>query len=104
MKLGMIGETIVNLMFIYDRIMPPSENTAVNRISALFRERLLTQDLVDILHALRKVRNKAVHENYSSVEDGKVLLQMAHSLCEWFMQTYGDWNYQTVPFVMPTDS
>lgn len=94
----------LNLMFTYDRIMPPSENTAVNRIGVLFREGLLTQDLVDILHALRKVRNKAVHENYSSVEEGKVLLQMAHSLCEWFMQTYGDWNYQTVPFVMPTDS
>lgn len=47
MKLGMIGETIVNLMFIYDRIMPPSENTAVNRISVLFREGLLTQDIVD---------------------------------------------------------
>ena len=104
MKLGMIGETVVNLMFTYDRIVPPSENTAVNRIGVLFREGLLTQDLVDILHALRKVRNKAVHENYSSVEDGKVLLQMAHSLCEWFMQTYGDWNYQAVPFVMPTDS
>lgn len=104
MKLGMIGETVVNLMFTYDRIIPPSENTAVNRIGVLFREGLLTQDLVDILHALRKVRNKAVHENYSSVEEGKVLLQMAHSLCEWFMQTYGDWNYQTVPFVMPTDS
>ncbi|WP_195451465.1 type I restriction-modification system endonuclease [Anaeromassilibacillus sp. 1001302B_160321_C8] len=104
MKLGMIGETVVNLMFTYDRIMPPSENTAVNRIGVLFREGLLTQDLVDILHALRKVRNKAVHENYSSVEEGKVLLQMAHSLCEWFMQTYGDWNYQSIPFVMPTDS
>lgn len=104
MKLGMIGETIVNLMFTYDRIMPPPENTAVNRIGVLFREGLLTQDLVDILHALRKARNKAAHENYSSVEEGKVLLQMAHSLCEWFMQTYGDWNYQAVPFVMPTDS
>lgn len=104
MKLGMIGETVVNLMFTYDRIMPPSENTAVNRIGVLFREGLLTQDLVDILHALRKVRNKAAHENYSSIEEGKVLLQMAHSLCEWFMQTYGDWNYQTVPFVMPTAS
>ena len=104
MKLGMIGETVVNLMFTYDRITLPSENTAVNRIGVLFREGLLTQDLVDILHALRKVRNKAVHENYSSVEEGKVLLQMAHSLCEWFMQTYGDWSYQPVPFVMPTDS
>ena len=99
MKLGMIGETVVNLMFTYDRIMLPSDNTAVNRIGVLFREGLLTQDLVDILHALRKVRNKAVHENYSSVEEGKVLLQMAHSLCEWFMQTYGDWNYQPVPSV-----
>ena len=99
MKLGMIGETIANLMFTYDRIALPADNTAVNRITVLSREGLLTQDLADILHALRKVRNKAVHENYSSVEDGKVLLQMAHSLCEWFMQTYGDWNYQNEPFL-----
>lgn len=103
MKLGMIGETIVNLMFTYDRIALPFENTAVNRITTLFREGLLTQDLVDILHALRKTRNKAVHDNYSSVSDGKTLLQMAHGLCEWFMQTYGDWNYQNQPFVMPVE-
>lgn len=99
----MIGETVVNLMFTYDRITLPAENTAVNRIAVLFREGLLTQDLVDILHALRKVRNKAVHENYASVVDGKVLLQMAHSLCEWFMQTYGDWNYKNKPFVLPAN-
>lgn len=103
MKLGMIGETIVNLMFTYDRIAVPIDNTAVNRITVLFREGLLTQDLVDILHALRKVRNKAVHENYASVEEGKVLIQMAHSLCEWFMQTYGDWEYRNKPFTMPVD-
>lgn len=103
MKLGMIGETIVNLMFTYDRITLPTDNTAANRIAVLFREGLLTQDLVDILHALRKVRNKAVHENYTSVEEGKALLQMAHSLCEWFMQTYGDWDYENKPFAMPSD-
>ena len=103
MKLGMIGETIVNLMFTYDRITLPTDNTAANRIAVLFREGLLTQDLVDILHALRKARNKAVHENYTSVEEGKALLQMAHSLCEWFMQTYGDWDYENKPFVMPSD-
>ena len=82
MKLGMIGETIVNLMFAYDRIALPTENTAVNRITVLSREGLLTRDLVDVLHALRKARNKAVHENYASVDEGKVLLQMAHGLCE----------------------
>lgn len=103
MKLGMIGETIVNLMFTYDRITPPIDNNAANRINTLAREGLLSQDLINILHALRKIRNKAVHENYTSISDGKVLLQMAYKLCEWFMQTYGDWSYQNQPFVMPVE-
>ncbi|MCI8518529.1 MAG: type I restriction-modification system endonuclease [Hungatella sp.] len=103
MKLGMIGETIVNLCFTYDRIPLPRENTAVNRIDSLFREGMISRDLADVLHALRKTRNKAVHENYSSPEDGKTLLQMTYSLCEWFMQTYGDWDYENQPFVMPSD-
>ena len=101
MKLGMIGESIVNLMFTYDRIQLPYDNTAVTRIDTLQREGLLTRDLTDILHALRKARNKAVHENYDSESECKILIQMAHSLCEWFMQTYGDWNYQHHDFVMP---
>ena len=104
MKLGMIGETIVNLIFTYDRIPLPYDNTAVVRIDTLYREGLIGRELADILHALRKIRNKAVHENYSSVEDGKSLLEMAYSLCEWFMQTYGDWNYQNQPFVMPSEN
>lgn len=102
MKLGMIGETVVNLMFTYDRIPLPIDNTAVKRIDTLTRDGLLTKDLTDILHALRKARNRAVHENYESVSDGKALLEMAHSLCEWFMQTYGDWSYQSQKFVLPT--
>lgn len=101
MKLGMIGETIVNLMFIYDKIPAPYDNSAVKRINVLSSEGLLTKDLVDILHALRKVRNKAAHENYAEASDCPIFLQMAHSLCEWFMQTYGDWNYQHQDFVMP---
>lgn len=104
MKLGMIGETIVNLIFTYDQIPLPHENTAVKRIDVLFREGMITRDLSDILHALRKIRNKAVHENYASVEKGKALIQMAHSLSEWFMQTYGDWDYQNHPFVMPSET
>ena len=54
MKLGMIGETIVNLMFTYDRIYSPEGSTAADRIRILQNEGLLTRDLVDILHELRK--------------------------------------------------
>jgi len=101
MKLGMIGETIVNLIFTYDRIPLPEKNDAANRIFILSREGLITRDLADILHALRKKRNDAAHENYASTDDAKALLQMAHSLCEWFMRVYGDYSYQPQPFVMP---
>mgnify|MGYP000905041092 FL=1 len=104
MKLGMIGESIVNLIFTYDKIPLPYDNTAVKRIDTLYREGMIPRDLTDILHALRKVRNKAAHENYASVEEGKSLIQMTYSLTEWFMQTYGDWNYQNKPFVMPSEA
>lgn len=103
-KLGMMGETIVNLMFTFDRLPFPQENTSITRIDNLYREGLLTSDLKDILHILRKKRNKSVHENYQSESDAKTLLLMAHSLCQWFMQTYGDWNYQQTLFIMPSDT
>lgn len=85
----------------FDKIPVPYDNSAVNRINVLSSESLLTRDLTDILHALRKVRNKAVHENFSEASDCPVFLQMAYSLSEWFMQTYGDWNYQHQDFVIP---
>ena len=104
MKLGMIGETIVNLMITYDRIQLPYDNSAVIRIDILQKEDLLSRDLVDILHALRKARNKAAHENYGSAPECLTLLEMAYGLCEWFMQTYGDWTYQHHVFVKPMNS
>lgn len=104
MKLGMIGETIVNLIVIYDNVLPPKDSRADIKIRFLYSEGLLTKDLVDILNELRVKRNKAAHDNYSSVSDSKLLLEMTHSLCEWFMQTYGDWDYKSKEFIMPKDN
>ena len=99
-KLGMIGETIVNLIFEYDDIIKPTEDKAVNRINILIREGIIDEQITDILHALRKARNKAVHENYEG--SCGVLLSFAYTLCEWFMQTYGDYKYTHTDFVLPT--
>lgn len=104
MKLGMIGETIVNLMLTYDKIKIPTDCNAVTKIKILSLQGLLTPDLSDILHALRKARNKAAHTNYESIKEGQTLLEMAYSLCEWFMQTYGDLQYKHCKFVMPTEA
>lgn len=103
-KLGLLGETIVNLMMQLDNIQPPSyDNTHANRIKLLKGQGLLPRDIDDILYSLRMARNKAVHANYDSLEQCKVLMGMAHELSIWFMQTYGDWQYKPVQFVLPAE-
>ena len=101
MKLGMIGETVVQLIYDIDDIEHPLRDDAVHRINLLEREGYITQDLTAILHALRKKRNLAVHESYESVEDCKVLLPLAYTLAEWFYETYGDYHYEHCDFVPP---
>ncbi|RKN77083.1 type I restriction-modification system endonuclease [Paenibacillus ginsengarvi] len=103
-KLGLLGETIVNLMMQFDGIQPPSyDNTHANRIKLLKGQGLLPREIDDILYSLRMARNKAVHANYDSLEQCKVLMGMAHELSIWFMQTYGDWQYSPQRFVLPLE-
>lgn len=104
-KMGILAETTVNYMFELDGMTPPeTDNTHANRIRILKREGMLPREIGDILYALRTKRNEAVHEGYDSFEDCKTLLQMAHSLVVWFMQTYGDYAYEPVAFVLPENS
>lgn len=101
-KLGMFGETVVNLMLQLDKIAPPkTDNTHANRIKVLRKEGMLPNEIHDILHALRTSRNQAVHANFDDGEQCKILLQMTHSLAVWFMQVYGDIDARISSFVMP---
>lgn len=103
-KLGMMGETMIKLMFDYDGIELPHEDKAVNRINKLRREDLLDADTAMLFHSLRKIRNQAGHEGYESVRDARNYLGITYSLSEWFMQTYGDYQYKNRPFVMPQET
>lgn len=100
-KLGMIGETIVNLIFAYDKLKQPIDDRNVIKINMLKRDEFIDEQIFNILEALRKARNKAAHDNYNSVEQCKVLIEFAYTLTEWFMQTYGDYTYQHQPFKLP---
>ncbi|APF28442.1 hypothetical protein NPD7_949 [Clostridium sporogenes] len=104
-KLGQFAETIVHIMFKLDDLKEPGkENTNDNRIKILKKEGLIPKDIDDILFALRKTRNIAVHDLYESIERSKILVEFAYKLGVWFMQTYGDWNYEPEKFVIPEDT
>lgn len=103
-KLGMFGERLILEIFAFEHIPQPTiDNTHSNRIRILKREGLIPQKIDDILYALRKTRNDAVHGGADSVDDAKTLLQMTYNLSVWFMEVYGDWGYVAADFVMPEE-
>ena len=103
-KLGMFGERLVHEIFAFEKLSEPSnDNTQANRIRILKRERLIPKKIDDILFALRKTRNDAVHKYVDSVDDAKTLLSLTYNLAVWFMEVYGDWDFSASAFVMPEE-
>ncbi len=93
---GQIGETIVNLIFSYAGIPRPEENTtAMARIEVLEGKEALPEDILSILHDLRRARNDALHNDNCYSKDRRLsLLEDAVYLCEWFLENYAGWAPQ----------
>ena len=103
-KLGLLSETIVNAVFDIEKFtIPEDKNTLAIKIRVLKKEGVLPKIIDDILYALRIRRNDAVHAGLDSVDNAKILLKMAHSLSNWFVEVYIDWQYKAEPFVMPEE-
>lgn len=103
-KLGMFAERLVLEIFANERITEPDyNNTHANRIKILKREGLIDHGgrIDGIFYSLRIKRNDAVHKYENSVDTAKSLLRMAYRLAVWFMEVYGDYNFQAPDFVMP---
>lgn len=106
-KLGMFAERLVQEIFAYEQLAEPDyDNTHANRIKILKREGLIDRDgrIDDILYSLRMKRNDAVHKYEDSVDTAESLLRMAYRLAVWFMEVYGDYNFQAPDFIMPENN
>ena len=104
-KMGSMAETMVNYIFIIDKLKPPSgsNNTQANKVKLLYNKGLFSDEINNIFYALRVNRNVAVHEGYDSFEKCVSLIEMAHTLAVWFMQVYVDMEFDPEPFSMPED-
>jgi len=102
-KLRMLGETLTKYICAMEEMDETNELTQVERLARLKREDLLTDEIVDILHTLRKLGNKAAHEaNYGTTKEAQALTQLAFRLSIWFMQVYGDWDFQAPDYIEST--
>lgn len=103
-KQGMLSEVMVKYMLAYDGIAEPEyDNTHANRIRLLKQNDLLPYEINNTLYILRKARNDAAHEAADEGEKALNNLKLLYELCVWYMQTYGDYNYEPVDYVDPVD-
>lgn len=103
-KQGMLAEVMVKYMLAYDGIKEPDyDNTHANRIRLLKRNDLLPNEIDNTLYILRKDRNNAAHNGADEGEKALNNLPLLYELCVWYMQTYGDYDYNPVGYVPPVD-
>lgn len=103
-KLGLLSERIVSEIIRIENLSVPEGSSHADRIRILKHAGMLPQTIDDILYALRKARNDAVHAGLNSTSKAETLLRMAFSLSSWFMVVYGDWNFSTPEYVAPAQS
>ncbi len=96
--LGDLDCTILDLMCRYDRISLPDHCTLERKVTALYREGLLSQELVQTVWILKEGAEGAAHCTCD------LLLPMAHSLCQWFWQVYGQTPHQSRPPVLAEEA
>lgn len=103
-KQGMLAEVMVKYMLAYDGIKEPDyDNTHAHRIRILKKNDLLPHEIDNTLYILRKDRNNAAHNGADEGEKALSNLPLLYELCVWYMQTYGDYDYNPVGYVPPVD-
>lgn len=99
----MFGETMAKFILAIEQLSEPNDHKQNTRLSLLKREDLIQAELLTIFHALKNTGNSAVHEGYESLHEAKRLLRMSFTLGVWFMQTYGEWDFEPEDFVLPSE-
>ncbi|WP_338786283.1 type I restriction-modification system endonuclease [Metabacillus sp. FJAT-53654] len=104
MKLRLFAETLTKFVLAAENIKEAYGTTQMDRINTLRREGLLEPELIDIFEILRKKGNLAMHEaGYGKTEDAKAFLQLTYRLSIWFMEVYGDWDFQAPEYIEPKE-
>ncbi|EIT84149.1 type I restriction enzyme EcoKI subunit R [Fictibacillus macauensis ZFHKF-1] len=104
MKLRLFAETVAKFVLASDNITEVYGTSQVNRINTMRREGLIEAELIDIFETLRLEGNIAMHEaGYEKTEEAKSLLHLAFRLSVWFMEVYGNWDFQAPTYQEPVE-
>ena len=100
-KLRLFGERMARIIYAEEKPVTMEPHNQNDRLRVLGREADLPREVIGMFHSLRQKGNDAVHEGIGTTQEAKSLLQIAYKLAVWFMQTYGDWDFQPEPYQEP---
>ncbi|MBL7646130.1 MAG: DUF4145 domain-containing protein [Candidatus Hydrogenedentes bacterium] len=100
-KLRQLAEALAEDAAAYDgmRLLPEDDFSDILR--RLKREDIITQEMADIFHGLRKAGNEAAHEGGGTRQDAVSQLKLAHRLAVWFHRAFRDPAFKPKPFLLP---
>lgn len=102
-KLRQFAERTSKTIAAHHALYLGERETFEETLRRLWLERIIPKQTADLLHALRKMGNKAVHEEMGTQADALSALKIAWQLGVWLHRTYhNEVNFKPSPFVQPT--
>ena len=91
-KLRQFGEKLTEYLFDEHHLEFPYDNSFHNRLKTLEFERVLPDQVKDLLHTIKNKGNVAVHQNRGTFEEAKSILFSSFKISKWFYQSYSKEN------------
>lgn len=89
-KLRIISEKITLLLLEYDEVDNEVRFTQIQRLNLIKIKCGVPEEILDILHSVRKSGNDASHEGTGSLGEARFLLRKMFYVCVWFYELYED--------------
>lgn len=88
-KIRQLGEYIAKAIIKAERIEDIDNDNQLDRIKLLKEKDLITDEIEEIFHIIRKKGNRAVHKGFEDKDEAETLLSLVVKLSAWFNELYG---------------
>ncbi|MCB9779937.1 MAG: type I restriction-modification system endonuclease [Alphaproteobacteria bacterium] len=103
-KLRQFGEVLAQQAAAYAGVYTSPETAFVDVLNQLWDRGVLTPEVSQLFHGLRKAGNAAAHDHHGSQRDALHQLKMARKLAIWFHRSFGHASsFKPGPFTPPPD-
>ncbi len=104
-KLRQLAECLANSAAAHAGIYLRDEQDFLNVLQRLWDKKLLTPEVSQLFHNLRRAGNDAVHQGAGTRSDALFQLRMARQIAIWFHRTFGKaTSFKPGPFTPPPNS